>query len=368
MNQKTFILEILLSAIYLKALMTSQSAHIFQGILCLLLYLCIKILFYIFKAKKAQLMVLLISILFIMGVAVFTSVPLELFLLLNSMQLFINVPIIGMLVILYYFNVEPSLQSEFLSLSVLIIFIEHLLSFYDRAHRKLNTTLEDLQYNLSSLNKKYQLAELYDTTLTYTTRLEERQLITQQLHDELGHVLSGNTMQLEAALLMLDHEPKKSYQMITRVISNLRKGTESIREILKAIQPKINAISIENIKKLALETEEVSGMVVQLHYDHLINDISYIHWQIILLNIKEALTNAMKYSKATKCDITFERLNYQYKICIKDNGIGQKNIHKGMGLKGIQQRTVDINGQVIFDGSQGFSITLLLPIERKPHD
>jgi signal transduction histidine kinase len=57
------------------------------------------------------------------------------------------------------------------------------------------------------------------------------------------------------------------------------------------------------------------------------------------------------------------------KFEVKDNGYGAgnaakiENMSKGMGLKGIEERSIGIGGKVIIDGSKGFSVITLLPIE-----
>ena len=57
-----------------------------------------------------------------------------------------------------------------------------------------------------------------------------------------------------------------------------------------------------------------------------------------------------------------EVLNTLLKVEIKDDGIGCIKIIKGLGLSGIEERTMNLNGKVIIDGSNGFSVIILLPI------
>ncbi|MCY8016369.1 sensor histidine kinase, partial [Bacillus haynesii] len=45
----------------------------------------------------------------------------------------------------------------------------------------------------------------------------------------------------------------------------------------------------------------------------------------------------------------------------KDNGKGRQKIKKGMGIIGMEERAASVNGKVIVDGSNGFSVTTLLP-------
>ena len=50
---------------------------------------------------------------------------------------------------------------------------------------------------------------------------------------------------------------------------------------------------------------------------------------------------------------------------IKDNGIGSQKIIKGMGLSNLEERVAESKGTVILDGSNGFSVIILIPINRR---
>lgn len=59
----------------------------------------------------------------------------------------------------------------------------------------------------------------------------------------------------------------------------------------------------------------------------------------------------------------FEYENLLY-LKIKDDGIGCKEIHYGFGLKQMQERVAIINGEVIYDGHDGFLTEVKIPIGR----
>ncbi len=83
------------------------------------------------------------------------------------------------------------------------------------------------------------------------------------------------------------------------------------------------------------------------------------------MNIQETMTNMMKYSDASSCKVKFSRLNKMIKVTIEDNGVGCRNIKKGMGLSGIEERMTQLGGKLIVDGSSGFSLTMLLDVGGK---
>lgn len=84
--------------------------------------------------------------------------------------------------------------------------------------------------------------------------------------------------------------------------------------------------------------------------------------EIILDNAYEAVSNSMKYAKATRIEIKIYVLNQVIRCSISDNGVGCDNIVDGMGLSGMRKRVREINGILDFESEAGFTINMLLPI------
>jgi len=362
-------LEILISIWYLKDVVLNEENSLFVMIFILLVYLCLKVLYYIFKEKKYSIMILLSSLILILifGISIYT--PILYFLGFTVIQ-FINrykkalAPYTLSCLILSVIIVPEYLESYML----LTIFSIVLTLISENSNDNIFVLKEKLQNGHDDI-EKLKLASLnktqYDLNLLHTSRLEERNDIAQKLHDELGHTLSGSAMQLEAALMILDKDASKSENMIETVIRNLRDGTEAIRKILKRIKPETASMTIQTLKLLIDDTELKSGVKINLIYDSEIADLTFRTWQVITENIREALTNMMKYADATKCQIKFERLNKFYKVTVKDNGNGALIVKQNMGILGMKERLSDLNGQLIVDGSDGFTVIMLIPIERK---
>ncbi|MNJ58503.1 sensory histidine kinase UhpB [compost metagenome] len=64
-----------------------------------------------------------------------------------------------------------------------------------------------------------------------------------------------------------------------------------------------------------------------------------------------------------KVSIHIQVLNTIIKVVISDNGKGARKVIKGLGIIGMEERAAVVNGTVIVDGSQGFSVTTLIPYE-----
>ena len=223
-----------------------------------------------------------------------------------------------------------------------------------------NDKLKEKNYRLlTKLNNQME----YKKQIIYTSQLQERNNIAQKIHDKLGHSISGSLMQLEAAKLIMDKDSEQSKDIIQNTISVLRDGMESIRFTLKNIKPEAEQLGINKIKLLVDEFKNKGKINANLYYSNNLDRISYIDWKVICDNIQEIFTNVIKYSEAMNVKVNVEVLNTLIKVEIKDDGIGCFRIEKGIGLSGIEERTMNINGKVIFDGSSGFSVIILLPIK-----
>ena len=84
-------------------------------------------------------------------------------------------------------------------------------------------------------------------------------------------------------------------------------------------------------------------------------------------NVRETITNAMRYSEASRIDVIAKFLGSSLEVYILDNGKGCKSIKENNGLKGIRQRTEALGGTVRFMSveGEGFSTIIKIPTESK---
>ncbi|MFH1904942.1 MAG: ATP-binding protein [bacterium] len=79
------------------------------------------------------------------------------------------------------------------------------------------------------------------------------------------------------------------------------------------------------------------------------------HISIVAYRIlQEALTNIIRHSQATLVEVRFKKSQSEIILEIKDNGIGISNDAlqnvNSLGLSGMRERALSINGDVIFSG------------------
>ena len=332
----------------------------------LLLYICLNMLFYIFKDNRLKKLLLALTLLLLLLSARYADMLFLLLAPLNGAELVdrfsedLRFPAIPAALIAAF--VDSSLLAEYLLASFfgLCMFILSKKAFarFDVLSRE----IDSLREKNDVLYKRLDAGADYENQLRYLSQMEERNSLAQKLHDKVGHALAGSLIQLEAASVVMGSDRSKAEEIIRTVINVLKDGMESIRSTLRNIKPAPEQLGINRLKVLLDEFSLNGNIKAALSYSGMISVISHLQWKIITDNVKEALTNALKYSAATTVKVNIEVLNKLVRVEIKDNGVGAFSFKKGLGLRGIEERTETAGGKVVIDGSKGFSIIMLLPI------
>ncbi len=199
-------------------------------------------------------------------------------------------------------------------------------------------------------------------------QLEERNRLAQTLHDRIGHTISASLMQLEAIRALMPIQPERTLPMLDHVLSTLRNGLDAIRETLRNLKPAQEELGVNRVRLLLDDFGAKNGLKVHFTCSgDLVRILPHI-WKTLLDNLNEALTNILRHARrdgpplSVTADISV--LNRMLRVTIRDNGPGCALIKKGLGLRGMEERLAAHDGRLILDGSSGFSLIMLFPLEQ----
>ena len=226
----------------------------------------------------------------------------------------------------------------------------------EKLEHHIDQTRRDLQKLTNMLRENKEFIRQSE----YTYKLEERNRLSQEIHDKIGHSMTGALIQLEAAKRVLDIDKEKASELLQNAINISKDGIENIRLTLKSVKPPSEQMGIHRLRLFIDECSAQYHMNISFLHKGDLDVISQIQWKIIFENITEALTNSVNMLKR-HVSICIHVLNTLIKAEVKDNGKGRQKIKKGMGIIGMEERAASVNGKVIVDGSNGFSVTTLLP-------
>lgn len=190
--------------------------------------------------------------------------------------------------------------------------------------------------------------------------LEEREGLSQKLHDKLGHAINGSVYQLEAVKVIMEKEPQAAKKMIQAVINELRGGMDEIRAILRKERPGKHEMALLQLDKLCMECRQ-KGIEAEIYTEGELQKVPGKYLDIILDNAYEAVSNSLKYSKCTKIEIKIYVLNQVIRCVVSDNGTGCDGFTDGMGIAGMRRRVREVNGILDFETNMGFKINMLFP-------
>lgn len=194
--------------------------------------------------------------------------------------------------------------------------------------------------------------------------LEEREQLSQKLHDKLGHSINGSIYQLEAIKVLMEKDPTASRTMLQAVIDQMRGGMDEIRAILRKERPKKYRIAMIQLEKLCEDCIQ-KGVDATLNTEGDLSQVPEKYLEIILDNAYEAVSNSMKYAKCTAVNINIRVLNQLVRCSISDNGAGCREFVDGMGISGMRRRIREVNGIIDFETEMGFTINMLLPLQER---
>ncbi|MFP5113810.1 sensor histidine kinase [Bacillaceae bacterium C204] len=341
-------------------------SHISWVVLAFLIYFCANITLYLFKNNPAKRILYFLSI--VIAIVAYLGVnPLfGLLLPLSIAELaagFINrnitILLLSLLPILY---INASLQPIYGLVACLSFLIFKITSIYGEKLAKNEAQIDSMRKKLQKLTKNINENTEYIRQSEYTFKLEERNRISQEIHDKIGHSMTGALFQMEAAKRLLLTDQQKATELLQNAINISKEGIENIRLTLKNMKPPTEQVGIHRLKLLIDDFNAKQQIKTVLTHEGNLDIIEPIQWKIIHENVTEALTNALKYSHATQVSVDLKVLNKVLRVEVKDNGVGTDTIKKGLGIIGMEERTAAVNGKIIVDSTHGFSVTTLLPL------
>lgn len=220
---------------------------------------------------------------------------------------------------------------------------------------------KDEKESKERLNKELLEAE---GKLKKATIIEERNRIARDIHDTIGHSMTGIIMGLEMVQVLMDEDLPKAKNMIEHLKENARENLVNVREVVNALDPNQNiSRGLDSIKELINSFNLKSNANINFE---IIGDITSLSpsINIVLFRvIQEGLTNAIRHGNPSNIDIFLEYFPKHIDLRIKDNGIGAKDFIKGYGLKGMEDRVLSIGGCISFFANNGFEILVNIPLE-----
>lgn len=204
-------------------------------------------------------------------------------------------------------------------------------------------------------NNLYQSHKIKSIKAAVSGQEEERQRISQELHDGVCSEITGVRMQLEAGLIDSD----RAVAELNKIYDNTRRLSHDL------VPPEFNDTSFEQLIKSMVEkniSEKQLDFVYEVDDSWLTEDFKFNSYRIL----QEAITNINKHSEATKINLVFRVKGNTVELIVSDNGSANKRSYEGNGIRNMKSRAEVIGGSLDIDNSdKGTVLTMTAPLSDK---
>src|SRR5437773_6239993 len=197
---------------------------------------------------------------------------------------------------------------------------------------------------------------------------EERNRMARDIHDTLAQGFTGVIVQLEAAEDAIACRSRKDADKhLHRAGELARQSLTEARRSVHALRPR--ALQDQNfwdaLKGTIKNTTAGTSLHTTFQAQGKMPELPP-PWQENLLHIgQEALTNTLKYARATNFQTRLSYKAKELRLELRDDGDGfkVKDRHDGVGLSGMRERVEQMGGQLKITSSRGkgTKVTVLLP-------
>lgn len=216
-------------------------------------------------------------------------------------------------------------------------------------------------------------------TIADTSARQQRR-IGQDLHDQLGQLLTGIGFRiagLKQQLLTKCELDARDASEINEMVEQAIAQTRLLAEGLNPITLDVHGLRA-GLERLALNTAKLYGLKCTFHYD--LPDCQFdeeVAVQVYRI-AQEAVNNAIKHAKSDRISITLSKAGEKKELCIEDNGVGiqlDNKRHEGHGLPIMNYRASMIDATIdiapiasggtrvtcLFDGKSSWHTKTMLP-------
>lgn len=226
----------------------------------------------------------------------------------------------------------------------------------------------ELNNQLNNANNELQEANIqlenYAIESVKMAEMKERNRLAREIHDTLGHALTGIITGIEACTTLMDVAPEATKEQLKAIAEVARQGITDVRRSVNALRPDaLEKSGLENaLVTLVKEMRSATSAEIEYNFKTSLNCFSDDEEDIIYRIVQECITNSIRHGKANKINIYIDREFNLLSILIKDNGTGCKKIKKGFGLHHMEERLDMLHGSLDYNGTDGFTVEAKIPI------
>jgi PAS domain S-box-containing protein len=226
---------------------------------------------------------------------------------------------------------------------------------YDITERK-NAEITMVKLNRDLRESRQRLRDL--AAQNEARRESERKHIAQEVHDELGQVLTALRMDISLLGMRFGSVDPAVIDKVLEMKGLVDRAIQGVRNVAVNLRPTaLDMGLVPAIEWLCGEFTERTAIACILHAEEENIDLDEARAVVIFRIVQESLTNVIRYANATQVDITISLRGDELWVGVRDNGRGfdldAVTKRKSFGLLGMRERALVLGGQVDITSAPG---------------
>lgn len=265
-----------------------------------------------------------------------------------------------------------------LGISMLLYLIEFLTGRYLDVQHQMTRALSAVAVNEMVEKKLNQELMVKNYLREQNARMEERENISRNIHNSVGHSITAAIMTLDAADMLYDAAPEKARLKMNAANERIRETLSIIRQAVRILDTDNEILTLEELRGT------LSAVVDQFSMDTMIRIftdwdavdgtlfVSKVHTEFLTGALQELLTNGVKHGQADCFTVTLNADSGHVRMKVTDNGKSDfsednryERIQKGYGIRKLESYIQKCGGTISVANKQGFHVSITLPLNQE---
>ena len=206
-------------------------------------------------------------------------------------------------------------------------------------------------------------------------RLLERENISRNIHNSVGHSITAAIMTLDAADVLFEKKPEEARKKMNDAAERIRGSLGAIRSAVRALDDESSDVSVKDLTcyfdnvldEFLMDTERSCDRIYEFYEEE--RALPREHAEFLTGALEELLTNGVKHGGAMHFVVKLSGDSAHLCLEVKDDGrsdfseeTSAERIKNGFGLKKLASYAERCGGQTSFRNENGFQSVIELPI------
>ncbi|PFF02440.1 histidine kinase [Bacillus thuringiensis] len=220
-----------------------------------------------------------------------------------------------------------------------------------------------------AIRKQNAVLEQYMSQIERITLAEERNRLSNELHDTVGHAYTSIIMGMET--LRTELATEMGIQRLDSLLEMGRKSIEDVRGYLHQMDSPCQSSSlIQSLQNLGAEFQEHAQVNVSFRTFGEEYQLSRQAKITFVRCLQESLTNAVRHGQGTEIIVSLQFEQQYTRLEVQDNGKGNVEWQEGFGMNAMKERAMNLQGHlsVYTKPEEGMLVTCTIPRQTEIKD